>query len=84
MNRLHPQTLLFVLLGVVPLVVAAAGVVAFLLMRAGYGLVVWMVVPFVVSMLVIAVLGVLLGRAAGGRREERRSSQGRRRDRNGV
>ena len=30
MNRMHPQTLLFVLLGSVPLVVAGAGVAAFL------------------------------------------------------
>ena len=43
MNRLHPQTLLFVLLGTVPLVVAGAGVVAFLLMRAGYSVMVWAV-----------------------------------------
>ncbi|MGH3146911.1 MAG: hypothetical protein ACRDTR_14045 [Rubrobacter sp.] len=86
MNRMHPQTLLFVLIGVVPLVVAAAGVVAFLLMRAGYGILFWAVLPFAVSMLVIAVLGLLLGRAAGGRRgsEEPDSSQRRSRKRDSV
>ena len=67
MNRMHPQTLLLVLIGAVPLVVAVAGLAAFLLMRAGYGLVFWAVLPFVVSMLVIAALGLFLGRAARGR-----------------
>lgn len=86
MKRMHPQTLLLVLIGAVPLVVAAAGAAAFLLMRAGYGLLFWAVLPFVVSMLVIAALGVLLGRAAGGRRgpEEPGSSAGRSRRRDGV
>ncbi len=86
MNRMHPQTLLFVLLGAVPLVVAVAGVVAFLLMRAGYGVLLWAVLPFAVSMLVIAVLGVFLGRSAGGRQgpEEPGSSQRRTRKRDGV
>ena len=78
MNRMHPQALLLVLIGAVPLVVAAAGLAAVLLMRAGHGLLFWAVVPFVVSMLIIAVLGVFLGRAAGGRRrpEEPKSSEG--------
>ncbi|MDQ4128706.1 MAG: hypothetical protein M3151_12280 [Actinomycetota bacterium] len=87
MNRMHPQTLLLVLIGVVPLVVAVAGVAAFLLMRAGYGLLLWAVLPFVVSMLVIAGLGVLLGRAAGaGREPEERGSpgEGRSRKRDGA
>jgi membrane protein implicated in regulation of membrane protease activity len=86
MNRMRPQTLLLVLIGAVPLVVAVAGVVAFLLMRAGYGLLFWAVLPFVVSMLVIAALGVFLGRAARGRRgsEERGSSEGRARRQDGV
>jgi hypothetical protein len=87
MNRImHPQTLLLVLIGAVPLVVAVAGVAAFLLMRAGYGLLFWAVLPFVASMLVIAVLGGLLGRAAGGRRgpEEPGSAGGRSRRRDSV
>ena len=86
MNRMRPQTLLLVLIGAVPLVVAVAGVVAFLLMRAGYGLLFWAVLPFVVSMLVIAALGRCLGRAARGRRgpEEPGSSDGQSRKRDGV
>jgi len=83
---LHPQTLLFVLLGTVPLVVAGAGVAAFLLMRAGYGVLVWAVVPFVGSLLIVAALAFVLSRAAraGGGRDERGCPGGRRRDRDGV
>jgi hypothetical protein len=86
MNRLHPQTLLFVLLGTVPLVVAGAGVVAFLLMRAGYGVLVWAVVPFVGSLFIVAALAFSLSRAARSARGQNDGgpSQGRRRDRDGV
>lgn len=80
MNRMHPQTLLFVLLGTVPLVVAGAGVVAFLLMRAGYGVLIWAVLPFVVSLLAVAVIAFVLSRAA--RSDRGRDSQ--RRGRDGV
>lgn len=65
MNRANPQTLLLILVLVVPLVVACGLVAAFLLIRAGYGLLVGGLVPFAASMVVIAVIGVLLGRAAG-------------------
>ena len=86
MSRMHPQTLLFVLLGTVPLVVAGAGVAAFLLMKAGYGVLVWAVVPFVGSLLIVAALAFVLSRAAEGSHgwNERGSSGGRRRGRNGV
>ena len=87
MNRMSTQTLLFVLMGTVPLIVAAAGVVAFLLMRAGYGVLIWAVLPFLASMLVIAGLGVFLGRAAGGPRGPQRggsSPEDRSRGRDGV
>lgn len=81
MNRMHPQTLLFILLGTVPLVVAGAGVAAFLLMRGGYGVLVWAVVPFVASLLVVAGISFALSRAA---RSGRGSSGDRRRGRDGV
>ena len=86
MNRIHPQTLLLVLIGAVPLVVAVAAVAVVLLLRAGYGLLLGALLPFVVSLLVIAALGVFLGRAAGRRRgpEESRSSGSRSRRRDGV
>ena len=64
MNRMHPQTLLFVLLGTVPLVVAGAGVAAFLLMRSGYSVLIWAVLPFVASLLAVAAIAFLLSRAA--------------------
>ena len=67
MDRAHAKTMLFVLLGTVPLVVVGAGLVSFLLLRAGYGLVVGALLPFAVSLLLVAALGAVLGRSAGGR-----------------
>jgi hypothetical protein len=84
MNRMHPQTLLFVLLGTVPLVVAGAGVAAFLLMRAGFGFLIWGVVPFMASLVVVAAVSFLLSRAARVGRGGEGSSEGRRRGRDGV
>jgi predicted membrane channel-forming protein YqfA (hemolysin III family) len=81
-SRLRPETLLFVLLGTVPLVVALAGVAAFLLMRAGFGFLVWGVVPFVASLLAVGVLAYALSRAARAGRDE--PSEARRRGRDGV
>ena len=73
MRDANPRALLYVLVAVVPVIVAGAFVVAIGLQRAGFGLVVWALLPFGVSRVVIGVLGVLLGRAAtrgaqGGRR----------------
>jgi hypothetical protein len=62
--------MLFVLIGTVPLVVVGAGLVSFLLLRAGYSLVVGALLPFAVSLLLVAALGTALGRAAGGRGTE--------------
>ncbi len=67
MDRTHAKTMLFVLIGVVPVVVAGAGLVSFLLLRAGYGLVVGALLPFAVSLLLVAALGAVLGRSAGRR-----------------
>jgi predicted phage tail protein len=64
MEGMRPRTLLFVMVSVVPVIVALAFVVAVLLQRAGFGWVVWALLPFAASMVVIGVLGVLLGRAA--------------------
>lgn len=79
MGGARPRTLLFVLISVVPVIVAVAFVVAVLLQRAGFGLVVWAILPFVVSMALIGILGVVLGRAA-----TRRASEGRSREDDGV
>jgi hypothetical protein len=84
MNGLRPETLLFVLLGTVPLVVAGAGVAAYLLMRGGFGFLVWGVVPFVASLLAVAALSFALSRAARAGRDRGESSEGRRRGRDGV
>jgi hypothetical protein len=73
MQNLRPRTLLLVLVSVVPVIVALAFVVAILLQRAGFGLVIWALLPFVVSMALIGALGLVLGRAAA-----RRASKGRR------
>ena len=73
MQNLRPRTLLLILVSVVPVIVALAFVVAILLQRAGFGLVIWALLPFVVSMALIGALGLVLGRAAS-----RRASEGRR------
>ncbi len=73
MQNLRPRTLLLILVSVVPVIVALAFVVAILLQRAGFGLVIWALLPFVVSMALIGALGLVLGRAAA-----RRASEGRR------
>ncbi len=70
---MRPRTLLLVMISVVPVIVALAFVVAVLLQRAGFGWVVWALLPFAASMAVVGGLGVLFGRAAtrgtqGGRR----------------
>lgn len=58
------RALLLLFMAVVPVIVGLALLAAVLLQRAGFGLVVWALVPFIVSMLLIAGLGVVLGRAA--------------------
>ena len=81
---MHAQTMLFVLLGSVPLVVGGAGVAGFLLMRAGYGFLVWGVVPFLASLLAVAAISFALSRAARINRGQDGSYGGRRRGRDGV
>jgi hypothetical protein len=74
MGGARPQTLLLVLILAVPVVVALALLVAVLLQRAGFGLLVWAILPFVVSMALIGGLGLVLGRAATrGRPDDGRS-----------
>lgn len=62
MNR--PLVLLFVLLVTVPLLVGGAGVASFLLLRAGYGVLVWGLLPFLVLLALAGMLGIFIGRAA--------------------
>jgi hypothetical protein len=70
-DRTRAKTMLFVLIGVVPLVVAGAGAISFVLLRAGYGLVAGALLPFAVSLVLVAILGTALGRAAGRTRGRR-------------
>lgn len=67
----RPQALLLALVVAVPVIVGLALLVAVLLQRAGFGLVVWALLPFLVSMGLIGALGLVLGRAA-----TRRASEG--------
>ena len=71
MGRMHPKTLLFVLIGAVPPLVALAGVVSLLLLRAGHGLVVGLLVPLLALFSIVAILGAVLGRAASGPSRDR-------------
>lgn len=79
MNGPNPKTLLLIMVGVVPVVVAVTVLVSFLLLRAGYGLLVSGLVPFAAMVLVVAVIGVVFGRAASKRRaaERREPDDGR-------
>ena len=65
MDRAHAKRMLFVLIGVVPLVVAGAGGASFLLLRAGYGLVVGALLPLPLPPLIVAILRAPLGPGAG-------------------
>ena len=69
--------MLIVLVVAVPVIVGLALLVAVLLQRAGFGLFVWALLPFLVSMALIGGLGLLLGRAAtSSTPDERRSGGG--------
>lgn len=68
MRRIGPKALLFVLIGAVPLAVVGSGLASFLLLRAGYGPLVWAGLPFLGLMLAVGVLGLVLGLAASGPR----------------
>lgn len=71
----RPSTLLLILVVAVPVVVLLALGAAVLLARAGFGVVVWALGPFAVSMVLILVLSVALGRAAVRASERRRSGE---------
>jgi len=66
MSRVDPKTLLYALILAVPIVVGGAGLASFLLLRAGYGPLVWIGAPLGAMLLTVVVLGLILGRAAGG------------------
>jgi hypothetical protein len=64
-----PGTLPLVLFGgmlLLSLLGAGTGVVSFLLLRAGYGFVVWGVLPFLALLVAALILGAVLWWGAGG------------------
>ncbi|CAN5321487.1 hypothetical protein BH24ACT19_BH24ACT19_14830 [soil metagenome] len=76
MRNLQPLNLLLVLLGAVPLIVGGSGLVSYLLWRAGYGFLVWGLLPFAASLLLVGVLGAVLGLAAGSTRDAPEENDG--------
>lgn len=69
MRRMHPTAVLYMLIGAVlllSLLGAGAGLASFVLLRAGYGFLVWGGVPFLALLLAALVLGAAVWWAAGG------------------
>lgn len=69
MRRINPKILPFVLLGAVlllSLLGGGMGIASFILLRAGYGFLVWGLLPFLTLLLVALVLCAALWWAAGG------------------
>lgn len=64
MRNANPLTLLLILVCTIPLVVVAAGLASFLLLRAGYGYLIGGGLPLLACLLIAGVLGALLGGAA--------------------
>lgn len=63
---MQQKTLLLVMVLAVPIMVLASGLISFLLLRMGFGVLVWAVLPFLGLLLLVAALGLILGRLAGG------------------
>lgn len=57
------------------MLVAGAGVASFLLLRAGYGLLIGALVPFAALIVVVVAVAVALSRAAGGTEKNRDESR---------
>ena len=78
MRRIPPAVLPLVLFGAVLLLSlfgAGTGVVSFFLLRAGYGFVVWGMLPLLALIVVGNVVGVAAWRLAGGRLQRRERSE---------
>jgi hypothetical protein len=77
MRRFSPAGFPLVLIGALVLLSlfgAGAGVVSFILLRAGYGFVVWGMLPLLALIVVGNVVGVAAWRLAGGRLQRRERS----------
>lgn len=69
MRRINPRAHSLVLFGgvlILSLLGGVAGVISFLLLRAGYGPLVWGLLPFLILLVVALILAVVLWWAAGG------------------
>ena len=64
------MVMLFALIGAVPLLAGGAGLAGLLLQRAGFAIVVWGGLPLAGLLVVVLVLGAVLGKAAGGKRDD--------------
>lgn len=62
---MNQKIFLLVMVLAVPLLVGLSGAVSFVLLRMGYGVVVWALLPFLGLLLLVAALGSILSRAAG-------------------
>ena len=79
MRRISPAVLRLILLGgilLLSLFSTVAGVVSFLLLRAGYGFVVWGVVPFLALVVVAVIFGAAVWRLTRGNPPDRGRSGG--------
>lgn len=63
---MQQKTLLLVMVLAVPIMVLVSGLISFLLLRMGFGVLVWAVLPFLGLLLLVAALGLILSRLAGG------------------
>ncbi len=74
---MNQKAMLLIMVLSVPLLVLVAGIVSFALLKMGYGVFVWAVLPFLGLVLIVAVLGLILGRMAGrgGQRSAKKGSK---------
>lgn len=63
---MNQKVMLLIMVLAVPLLVLIAGIISFALLRLGYGVFVWAALPFLGLVLIVALLGLILGRMAGG------------------
>ena len=62
---MNQKVLLLVMVLAVPVLVGVSGMVSFALLRMGYGVFVWAALPFLGLLLIVAALGLILGRTTG-------------------
>ncbi|MGB3682689.1 MAG: hypothetical protein WA990_09420 [Rubrobacteraceae bacterium] len=63
---MQQKTLLLVMVMAVPVMVGVSGLISFLLLRMGFGVLVWAALPFAGLLLFVGALALTLGRWPGG------------------